>query len=298
MSTARPEVERQSTKPINAVPLRSRPSRSGAVRTTAWWLLSTCMTLPALLPLLWLVGSSFKTYIQTQAIPPIWLPSSLYLQNYVEALSGPRVGYLLNSVLVTVLTVILVTLLSIPAAYALSRFKTKGTRDLQFWIVSMRMLPPMAMVVPVYIYFSMAGLTGTHLAIICMLTMANAAFATWLCTSFFDEVPLEVEEAARLDGLRPFGVFTKVALPLAKTGILTVLGFVFIFAWNELPFSLVLSSQGSQTFPVYLTTFSGISFLDYGVMSAACVIYILPVLVVTLLMQKNLIAGLSFGAVK
>ncbi|MFV0427246.1 MAG: carbohydrate ABC transporter permease [Beutenbergiaceae bacterium] len=267
------------------------------IKPLLWWLLAVAMVLPSLLPLLWLASASFKTYIQTQAIPPVWFPR-FNLDNYIEILKGPRIDYFINSAFISVITVILVSLLAIPAAYGLSRFRTNKTRDLQFWIVSMRMIPPLAMVVPVYVYFSFLGLTGTRIAIICMLTMANGAFATWLCTTFFDEVPVEVEEAAKLDGLGHYQVFLRVALPLARTGVLTVLGFVFIFAWNELPFSLVLASQQSQPFPVYLTTFNGTTFIDYGLMAAACMLYVTPVVLVTLLMQRQLVAGLSFGAVK
>ncbi|MFV0252671.1 MAG: carbohydrate ABC transporter permease [Beutenbergiaceae bacterium] len=287
-----------SATTTSVAPATAQASRKPSpIKPVLWWLLAVVMVLPSLLPLLWLASASFKTYIQTQAIPPVWFPG-WNLANYVEVLKGPRVDYFLNSAMISATTVVLVIVLAIPAAYGLSRFKTSRTRDLQFWIVSMRMIPPLAMVVPVYVYFSLLDLTGTRLAIICMLTMANGAFAVWLCTTFFDEVPVEVEEAARLDGLGHYQVFLRVALPLARTGVLTVLGFVFIFAWNELPFSLVLANQESQPFPVYLTTFNGTTFIDYGLMAAACMLYVAPVVAVTLLMQRQLVAGLSFGAVK
>lgn len=270
-------------------------------KSAARWpfvVLAVLVALPSVMPLVWLLSTSFKNYIESQTFPPRLLPSGFDLSNYERVLGGQTSAYIINSALVTAVVVVLVLVLAVPASYALARLNVKKSRDVQFWIISLRMLPPMAVVVPVFLLFSALGLTGSLLPIICMLTLVNASFAVWLCTNFFDQVPLEIEEAAQLDGLSRFGILTRVAVPLARTGILTVLGFVFIFAWNELPFALVLSGQASQTLPVFLSTFSSITLIDYGAMAAACMVHIAPVLVVTALLQRHLVEGLSFGAVK
>lgn len=265
-----------------------------------WVLLSLLLCLPNVLPLVWLLSTAFKNYIQTQTFPPRLIPQGGgTMANFKGIFSNPlTVGYIKTSFLVTGAVMLLVMLLSLPAAYGLARLKLKKGRDIQFWIISLRMLPPMAVVVPVYLLFSKLSLTGSVVGVIAMLTMVNASFAVWLCTTFFEEIPIEIEEAAQLDGLTRWQTFFKVALPLARTGLLTVLGFVFIFAWNELPFSLVLSGQGSQTLPVFLSTFSSITLINYGAMAAACIIHITPILLVTGLLQRHLVEGLSFGAVK
>ena len=278
-----------------------RPTRKSRGHTPTRWIflaLAVLIALPSLLPLLWLISTSFKNYIQTQTLPPSLFPGGFNLVNYQALFNGQTLGYIRNSVIVTVSVMVLVFILAVPASYALARFKTKRTRDIQFWIISLRMLPPMAVVVPTYLVFSSIGLSNSLISIICMVTMVNASFAVWLCTNFFEDVPLEIEEAAQLDGLNRFQVFTRVSLPLARTGLLTIMGFVFIFAWNELPFALVLSGQATQTLPVYLSTFSSITLINYGAMAAACVIHITPVLIVTALLQKHLVEGLSFGGVK
>jgi len=277
-----------------------RPRKSKEKPRSRWifLMLAALIALPSVLPLLWLVSTSFKNYIQTQTLPPSLLPGGFNLVNYQALFNAQTLGYIRNSVIVTGSVMILVFILAVPASYALARFKTKKTRDVQFWIISLRMLPAMAVVVPTYLVFSSIGLSNSLISIICMVTMVNASFAVWLCTNFFEDVPLEIEEAAQLDGLNRFQIFIRVALPLARTGLLTVMGFVFIFAWNELPFALVLSGQATQTFPVYLSTFSSITLINYGAMAAACVIHITPVLIVTALLQKHLVEGLSFGGVK
>lgn len=278
----------------------SAHSRSGGRRgsATGWMLVAIGIALPSILPLVWLFSTAFKNYIQTQTLPPTLFPGGLDTTNFAGLMNAQTAVYLRNSVIVTLSVMVLVFVLAVPAAYALARFKIRGSRDLQFWIISIRMLPPMAVVVPVYLVFSAIGLSGSLVAIICMLTMVNASFAVWLMTSFFEDVPIEVEEAAALDGLNRIQVLFWVCIPLARTGILTVMGFVFVFAWNELPFALVLSGQASQTLPVYLSTFSSITLINYGAMAAACLIHIAPVLVVTALMQRHLVEGLSFGGVK
>lgn len=280
-----------------------RPAASSRPRgrlPVGWLLLSILLVLPNVLPLVWLLSTSFKNYIQTQTFPPRLIPAGGGTSaNYAGIFNNPlTLSYIKNSFLVTFVVMALVMALSLPASYALARMKLRKARDLQFWIISLRMLPPMAVVVPVYLLFSRIDLTGSIVGVIAMLTMINASFAVWLCTTFFEEIPMEIEEAAQLDGLGRWQTFFRVALPLARTGLLTVLGFVFIFAWNELPFSLVLSGQGSQTLPVFLSTFSSITLINYGAMAAACIIHITPILLVTGLMQRHLVEGLSFGAVK
>ncbi len=292
------EVGRSSGKhPRGGRRLRARGRRR--LSDAMFWLLAALLALPSVLPLLWLLSTAFKNYIETQVVPPVVVPFSLDLENFSSIFTPQIMGYFTNSVIVTACVLVLVLVLALPAAYGLARLNVRKAKDLQFWIISLRMLPPMAVVVPVYMMFSFIGLNGSLVSIICMSTMMNASFATWLFSTFFEQVPEETEEAAQLDGLGRFQTLVRISIPLARTGILTVMGFVFVFAWNELPFALVLSGQLTQTFTVFLSTFTSTNALiNYGQMAAACVLYITPVIVVTALMQRQLAAGLSFGAVK
>jgi multiple sugar transport system permease protein len=194
----------------------------------------------------------------------------------------------------TLLSVVLGTL----AAYAFSRFRVPGKNDLLFFILSTRMMPPIAIAIPIYLMFRHVGLNDTHVGLILLYTVVNLSLATWLLQGFMDEIPREYEEAAMVDGYTRWQAFLRVVLPQAATGIATTAIFCLIFAWNEYAFALLLTSGTAQTSPPFIPTIIGEGGLDWPAMAAGTTLFLLPVLVFTVLLRKHLLRGVTFGAIR
>ena len=207
---------------------------------------------------------------------------------------------LLNSLIVGVGSTILAVGLGTFAAYAFSRFKIAGKEDLLFFILSTRMLPPVVVVIPIYLMYSALGLRDTHAGLILLYTTFNVSFAVWLMKGFIDEIPKEYEDAALVDGYTRFQTFIKVVLPQSVTGIAATAVFCLITAWNEFAFALVLTEVGGKavTAPPSITSATGSGGVDWGKIAAATFIFLLPVAIFTFLMRKHLLRGVTFGAVK
>ena len=207
---------------------------------------------------------------------------------------------LLNSLIVGVGSTILAVGLGTFAAYAFSRFKIAGKEDLLFFILSTRMLPPVVVVIPIYLMYSALGLRDTHAGLILLYTTFNVSFAVWLMKGFIDEIPKEYEDAALVDGYTRFQTFIKVVLPQSVTGIAATAVFCLITAWNEFAFALVLTEVGGKavTAPPSITSATGSGGVDWGKIAAATFVFLLPVAVFTFLMRKHLLRGITFGAVK
>jgi multiple sugar transport system permease protein len=285
----------------------------------------------SLIPLVWILMTSFRTPQDAIAYPPQVLtqPSLIGYVNLfttrsrvgaqeLAALPPPATWYeglvreqqmilagpsrfadrYLNSVLIgfgsTFLSVVLGTL----AAYAFSRFRVPGKDDLLFFILSTRMMPPIAVAIPVYLMYRAVGLSDTHLGLILLYTVVNLSLAVWLLKGFMDEIPREYEEAAMVDGYTRFQAFVKVVLPQAATGIATTAIFCLIFAWNEYAFALLLTSGTAQTSPPFIPTIIGEGGLDWPAMAAGTTLFLLPVLVFTVLLRKHLLRGITFGAIR
>ena len=194
----------------------------------------------------------------------------------------------------TFLSVVLGTL----AAYAFSRFRVPGKDDLLFFILSTRMMPPIAVAIPIYLMFRGIGLNDSHIGLTLLYTVVNLSLSVWLLKGFMDEIPREYEEAAMVDGYTRFQAFIKVVLPQASTGIATTAIFCLIFAWNEYAFALLLTSGKAQTSPPFIPTIIGEGGLDWPAMAAGTTLFLLPVLFFTVLLRKHLLRGVTFGAVR
>ncbi len=207
---------------------------------------------------------------------------------------------LLNSIIIgggsTVLAVGLGTL----SAYAFSRFNIAGKDDLLFFILSTRMLPPIVVVIPIYLMYTVLKLQDTHFGLILLYTTFNVSFAVWLMKGFIDEIPREYEDAALVDGYTRFQTFLKVVLPQSVTGIAATAVFCLITAWNEFAFALVLTNPGGTavTAPPSITSATGSAGMDWGKIAAATFVFLLPVAIFTFLMRSHLLRGVTFGAVK
>jgi multiple sugar transport system permease protein len=237
---------------------------------------------------------------ELQALPPAATWYEQLVRDQQMILAGPSrfKDRYFNSLSVgfgsTLLSVILGTL----AAYAFSRFRVPGKSDLLFFILSTRMMPPIAIAIPVYLMYRQLGLSDTHTGLILMYTVVNLSLATWLLQGFMDEIPREYEEAAMVDGYTRWQAFLKVVLPQAATGIATTAIFCLIFAWNEYAFALLLTSGSAQTSPPFIPTIIGEGGLDWPAMAAGTTLFLLPVLVFTVLLRKHLLRGVTFGAIR
>lgn len=255
-------------------------------------------TVISLLPPLWMLMVSFKKPEDVFNMPPHAF-SGWTLNNYAQVYIAGNYGkFLLNSVIIVLVTVLATLILGTAAGYALSRFEITGREDMQFFALTTRMGPPIAFALPFYVLFRSLNMIDTHAAMVIVYILFNLAFAIWMMKGFFDEVPKKFEEAAQLDGYSKLGAFRRVSLPLAKSGIVATAIFVFIFTWNEFFYGLILTSTVAKPYTVQLTAFQGPNRLLWGQLFAAATVPIIPPIVFAVLVRKKLARGLTFGAVK
>lgn len=219
----------------------------------------------------------------------------------VLANGGSKFFYqLLNSIIIGGGSTVLAVGLGTISAYAFSRFNIAGKDDLLFFILSTRMLPPVVVVIPIYLMYRALNLNDTHFGLILLYTTFNVSFAVWLMKGFIDEIPKEYEDAALVDGYTRFQTFIKVVLPQSVTGIAATAVFCLITAWNEFAFALVLTRTGGRavTAPPSIQSATGSAGMDWGKIAASTFIFLLPVAIFTFLMRSHLLRGVTFGAVK
>ncbi len=249
------------------------------------------------LPLVWMATAAFKTQSDLFAVPPVWLPDFSYLENFRTLLSE-NWQFLRNSIVITLGATALCMVFALPTAFGLVNFPFRGRNFVADWILSTRMMPPIAAAVPLFIVFNGLGMLDTIPALILVYAGFNLPFAIWVAMSFFRNIPKEIIEAARVEGCSWFQTFRIVGLPLARSGIATVATFVFIFAWNELLLALFLTVRSAKTFPVVITSFVTTGNVFWELIAAASIIQVLPPVIFTLLMQRHIVSGLTMGAVK
>ena len=251
-----------------------------------------------LFPPFMLFLTSIKTNVDALRYPPVWLFKPV-ASNYREIFQLiPFGSYLVNSLVVALLSTFISLLVGSLAAYGLARFKFKRSKDLSFWILSIRMTPPIAAAIPIFLIMRTLRLLDTKAALILAYCTFNVPFAVWLLRSFFQEIPREIEESAMVDGCSPFGAFFRIALPLIAPGLAATGIFTFIFSWNEFLFALILTGTRAQTVPVSLTGFIRETGIMWSHMAAAGVLAMFPMVIFTALVQRNLVKGLTMGAIK
>ena len=284
-----------------------------------------------LIPLLWIVATGFKSSPDSIAYPPkvFFEPT---VEGYVnlfttqtrlsEAAKAEPVENLpwyeqivrergktivgpsryserfFNSIIIGFGSTFFAIVLGTAAAYAFSRFRVPLKDDLLFFILSTRMMPPIAVAIPIFLMFKNLGLNDTHAGMILLYTAVNLSLAVWLINGFIDEIPVEYEEAALIDGYTRFQAFYKVVLPQAATGIASTAIFCSIFAWNEYALAVLLTSGTAQTAPPFIPTIIGVGGQDWPAVAAGATIFLVPVMVFTILLRKHLLRGITFGAVR
>jgi len=248
-------------------------------------------------PFYWTVSLSFKTRLQAMD-PSAWLFEPT-LQNYIYLFTKWNLGkYFLNSLIVTIATIFLSLALSLPAAYSLARFNFKGKESLAFWILSLRMLPAMSAVIPFYVIADLLHLLDTQIILIIAYLTFNIPFSIWLLRDFISGIPIDLEEAALIDGCSRFSAFVRVVLPLATPGLVVTAVFCFIQSWNEFAFALFLTGMEAKTLPPAITFFMTSVGVKWGELAATASIITIPVIVFAWMTQRYLVRGLTFGAVK
>lgn len=292
------------------------------------------ITIIMMIPLFYIVNTSFRPWAQIKDYPPtlIYKPS---IGSYIRVFTARTVyapgkapteeeladmkwyerlvyedtneevvrrGDLpkryINSLIISITTTVLTIILGTLAAYGFSRFKVKGEGNWLFFILSTRMLPPVIVVIPIFLMYRTIGLNDSHFGLILLYTAFNVSFAVWVLKGFIDEIPREYEEAAMVDGYTRWETFRKVVLPQSVTGIAATAVFVFIFSWNEYAFAFLLTRNTAQTVPAWLPYQMGVLGYDWGAAAAGSVLFLLPAMILTILLRKHLVRGISFGAVR
>jgi len=249
-------------------------------------------------PIVYIVITSFKEPELTFAIPPVWNFTPT-LKNYEEVLSSTDFGkYFMNSVVVALATTGIALALGTLAAYGFSRFRFRGHFWLRMSSLIPQMLPPIAIVVPLYVLFSSLDWIDSRQALIVSYLTFTIPLSTWMMVGFFDDVPVELEEAAMIDGCSRFGALLRVSLPLAIPGLVATAILAFLYCWNEFLYAVILTGRNARTLPVIITSFMTNKSVLWGRIAASGTLVLIPVLIFALLAQRYLVRGLARGAVK
>lgn len=256
------------------------------------------LSLWSLTPVLWVVSTSLKSKLEAFALPPVLVfrPTLEHYSVLFEQYGFQ--GLLRNSLIVAGVSTLLAITLGTLAAYSLSRLVFARRGDVQFWILSQRMIPPVTALLPFFILWSNLNMLTTFIPLILMHTLMNLPMAIWIMKSFFDDLPIEIEEAALIDGCTPFGVFRRVSLKLAAPGITATSALLLLYSWNEFLFALTLTTKATRTASVSIAQFITTAGTRWGEITAASVLVMLPPLIFLIFMQRYLVRGLTAGAIK
>lgn len=258
---------------------------------------ATMLTVVFLFPVYWLFMISFKTPDEIYASPPVWYPASFQLSSYLTLFRDGDVLVILNSLVTAGVSTLLAMLLGTICAYSLARFRTGGD-NLAMWILSQRMIPPIAVVFPIFLLYVTLGWVDTYIGLILLYTAFSLPYVIWMMRGYIADIPLELEESALIDGCGRWSVLRKVVFPMVRGGLAATAVFTFVFAWNDFIFALVLTRTEVTTFPVQLTHYFGGQSNFWSKIAAMSVLGTLPIFVAVTLMQRFLVRGISLGAVK
>jgi sorbitol/mannitol transport system permease protein len=271
-----------------------RKRRSKLLITATGWFAAAVL----FFPIFWMLLTGFKTEVDAVSTPPSLIFSPT-LENYAAVQQrADYVKFALNSVIISLGATLLALLLAIPASYAMAFFPTKRTRGTLLWMLSTKMLPPVGVLVPIYLIFRDLGLIDTHLGLIIVYALMNLPIIVWMLYTFFKEVPKDILEAGRMDGARPKQELVFLLLPLSLPGIASTALLSIIICWNEAFWSLNLTTAGAAPLTAFIASFSAPEGLFWAKLSAASTMAIAPILVFGWMSQKQLVRGLTFGAVK
>ena len=272
-------------------------ARRRAIRLATRYVGAVAVTLFFLFPVYWLFMISFKTADEIYSYPPVWWPASLQFSNYAVLFKDGDAATVGNSLIVASVSTICAMFLGTICAYSLARFKTGG-EHLANWIISQRMVPPIAIVFPVFLLYVWFGWVDTYFGLILLYTAFNLPYVIWMMRGYILDIPRALEEAALVDGYSRWQVLWKVVFPMCRAGLFATAIFTFVFAWNDFIFALVLTRTEVTTYTVQVTHYFGGQSNFWGKISAMSVLGTVPIFIVVGFMQKYLVRGISLGAVK
>lgn len=251
-------------------------------------------------PLVYMVSTALKGPVYVFEMPPRLIPEDPTLQNFVTAWTANQFGrYFLNSILVTVVSVAGILLLASMMAYAFARYDFPGKKFLYALVIFFMTMPAMSLIVPQFILARKLALVDSLGGLILMYVAQNTPFAVMLLRGFLEEIPKEIEEAARIDGASPWAIYIKIALPLCKPALATAAIFAFLGSWDEYVWaSTIINTPALRTLPVGIATFQGVHTTNWGLIFAASLIAIVPVLIMFISLQKYFVKGMVAGAIK
>jgi len=264
------------------------------------YILTIFIIIVIIFPFYWLVTTSIKYGIDISATPPIIFPNRFTLENYITVFNSHIGKYILNSFIVSISTTFLAVLFGSLASYSLSKtyIGSKIRNAFLIGVLIVRIFPPVVTTMPYYLIITKFGLYDTQVSMIITYVAYSIPFVMWLMLGFFQELPSEIDRAALVDGCNLWQRFTKITLPLALPGIAVTAIFAYIMAWNEFLYASVLTSQNAKTLPVLIASYISDQRIQFGPMTATGVLLVIPVLLFSILAQKYLVRGLTFGAVK
>lgn len=281
--------------------LRRRRYFGESLRSVGLYSCLGLLLLVLLFPLYWLLLGSLKQQSDFFTSPPVFLTTELTIEHYQAVLADPfNRSYLVNTAVVAVVSTLLATLIGTAAAYILARIRLpiQLNRVLLIWILVNRLFPPISFAIPYYLLIRELGLIDTLAALILSNTAAAIPFVVWTMLAYFQDLPKEVERAAMIDGCTLWQRFVRIVMPMSMTSMVITAIFVFIYAWNELLYALTLTVLKAKTVPVAIAGYVGDNALAWGQMSAFGVISFVPVMIAVLAVQRHIVRGLTFGAVK
>ncbi len=268
----------------------------GLLRTTSFYGLVILVMLPMAFVFYWMITLSLKPQVEATAYPPSFFHFSVTLQGYVKVFkSQPFLLYTWNSFVVAMGCTLLGLATGLPAAYSIARWRQRG---LALTILVARIVPGISYLIPWYILFRKVGMVDTYQALILTHLVVGLPIIIWVMIGFFEDIPAELEDAALIDGCSYYGAFWRVALPLVKPGIMATSILSFIFSWNNFLFSVILAGRVTRTLPIAVFNMINYEEISWGPLAAAATLITLPVILLTLLVQRHIVTGLTFGAVK
>ncbi len=291
---------------MNAAP---KPQHKSVVARKSWWhnkykrrltaryIAATAITVAFLFPVYWLFIMAFKGPSEVFASPPVWLPTQFKFDAFVELFRDGDASTVLNSIIIAGTSTFLAMLIGTMGAYSLARFKTGGN-NLAIWIISQRMIPPITIVFPLFLMYAILGWIDSYHGLILLYTAFNLPYVIWMMRGYIEDIPIELEHSALVDGWSRWQVLWRVVFPMARAGLFATAVFTFIFAWNDFIFALILSRTEVTTFPVQITKFFGNQQTFWGKIGAMSILGTLPIFFAVAAMQRFIVRGISLGAVK
>jgi multiple sugar transport system permease protein len=273
-----------------------RPRITDVVRTAGYYTLVCVAMLPTVFVFYWMATLSLKTQVDAAGYPPHFFRFAVTFKNYAEVFQkNPFVLYIWNSSVVAAGTTLLGLAVGLPAAFSIARWRQQG---LALTVLVARIVPGISYLIPWYILFRHLHLVDTYLALILTHLVVGLPLIIWVLIGFFEDIPQELEDAALIDGCSYFSTFRRIALPLVRPGIVAAAILSFIFSWNNFLFSVILAGRHTRTLPIAVFNMISYEEISWGPLAAAATMITLPVIILTLIVQRHIVSGLTFGAVK